>query len=1319
MLNHPLSNSMRLIAAISIVCLVCAFMPPSVSFAESPTSGSLIGYVYNSQRKVVQGATITVVNEETDAMRAVKTNKQGAYCFPDLPPGVYNIKAQKDGYVNSISRFPISIARKNLVTQWNITLSGATVNGKIVDRNGSNLVNASVTVATQDGVISRRAATNHFGNFSINDIPTGSYIITAEWRGEASYGIASIPIVLDKRNVYAPDIELGGAVSEASSPQQARPAAPATEGDRAASLVQAIDPARASNLTELQIRSLPIGGASYMRSFDEFALLAAGVAPPPYTPGVKGPGVGFGIGTAGQFSVNGMRPRSNNFSVDGSDNNDPDLGVRRQGFVALVSQPIESIKDFSISTLLWDAELGRNSGSQVNVVSNYGSNEFHLEAYTFFTDSSLNARNFFDYTGGPSGGKDRFTRGQAGLVFGGPIIRKRTQFFGSFEYDRVSASTEQHFSTPMLEERSLFRSPSPDFGALVEGSVQVFRGASPLGRNILSLYPLPNDVSGPFGPNTFTQILPADGKGYVASFKVAHQVSPDHSLHARYNFTDDRRVLPSISRAINSTLDARTQSQNLSLILYSKLGERLFSEARFSFGRTRLRSLEYPGSPFVFSASSQETLLIDRRRVTRTSETGPIGQLIIEPFSPVGVDAFTFPQSRASNTFQYADSISWTPGTHSVKFGANVRRYQLNSMMDRLYRPLITYSGGQEGSVGGVQTQDPTAPPFEVLSEGSFISGVRLASLGIPSLILQSITAGPPDSNVGLRFTEYHLFINDNWRIRRGLTFDFGLRYEYNTVPREVNDRIEDALRLKGLPSPGLSRFDTPTRTEKFNSAVDAYRRILDGRNSIYAPDHNNFGPHVGFAWTPGASDKTAIRGGFGIYHDTILGAVVSQSRNVFPNEIPISVDPSFLEFDTLRLVNPAFLRIALDAKGNPTSPVSVLKPGSNQFGGAPEDFVAVIGQLFTQNLGGGLAFTLTDKNLRSAYARQWHLTIERELFGEYVLSAAYVGTKGARLLRLLTPNGGLNVMPFLPMASSLNGISFDFPLIFNPLLGASLVPRPEENLGPYQIYDDSANSVYHAFQLEARKRYDHGYTFTASYTWSHAIDDVSDVFPIAGAPILPDDQRNLGFERADANFDIRHRFAASVVWDLPFYRGANSGIGRLLSGWQVAAIVQAHTGQPFTLNLPIDENFDGNLSDRPLYRKDGFIFFNSHGPRRVALAPGLEFNSFSSPDSVFPTFPVKDPAGIIIGPIISVPYEPMGRNVVRADSFINWDFAVNKTFRLRENHYFEFRAEFFNLLNRANFGIPVRVLDAPGFGSAIDTVNPARRIQFAVKYRF
>ncbi len=1322
----------------------------SPAWAQNTISGTIIGVVRDRKSNAtLPAARVKIVNDANGRVRTTISNTQGEYRLPFLPEGSYTITASKETYLPEVlPKFPVQFGQYNTVGSKfhklvvDIRLSRPTLNGQVSNEAGQSLAGAEVVVTNQEASVTRAGLTGQDGGYHISDLPPGYYTIDASWNGES---VASGPILLDREEVWAPAIKFANAVvnEQSQTPQTQDPAATATtgrqasEGEKTASLVRPIDATRSANFSQRQIGSLPLGGATYMRTFDELALLVAGVAPPPYTPGARGPGVGFGVGTAGQFSVNGMRARSNNFSVDGSDNNDADVGVRRQGFVALVPQSIESVDAFSVATLLWDAELGRNAGGQVNAVSKYGVNQLHGQVYGFFNDSRLRARNFFDYTGGVAGGEDPFTRTQAGASIGGPIVKDRTHFFASFERQVVNASTEQHFATPTSAERrfvdlrSLGFSDGDRFGALAFNSPQYFNRVAPLGANVLSLYPLPNFTGGPFGANTFTQVLPADGDGTETSLRVTQQFAESHTFNARYNFTGDERVLPSVNRAIRSTLDSQTRSHNLSLVFDSAIGLTRFNQARFSFGRTRLNFQERPGSPFIFSRSSNEVVSIPQGNFPFTSQTGPVGELLIEPFSPVGAGVFYFPQDRASNTFQYADTFSWTAGQHLVKFGGNVRRYQLNSRLDRLYRPQVVYAGGllAAGQAVSDTTGGACGAPSVTLCftpdanrQAVTISGVQLASLGAASAVLQTITSGPPDSTVGLRFNEYHLFVNDNWRVRPNFTVDYGLRYEYNSVPHSVDKRIERSLVLEDLPALGNSRFNAQDRTNKFNAAVNAYRQILDGRNRIYDQDRNNFGPRFGLAWAPGQDGRTAVRAGYGVYYDAILGAVVTQSRNVFPREIPINVDPSLLQFDVYSLNNPANLKIVRDAQGNFTNPVDLLRTGAcnrfgtcNQFGGTPADFVAMIGLLFQQNApGGGLAFTLTEKRLRTPYAQHWHLTVEREVFDDYFISAAYVGTKGTKLTRLVTPNLGQIVTPFISLASSLNDVqagqtAYPFPVIFNSylnrsLVGGALAPRPNRNLGAYQVYENSAGSSYHALQLEARKRYNRGYQLTAAYTWSHAIDDVSDVFTIAGAPILPQDGRNLRLERGSASFDIRHRFAASLIWDLPFYTGYRSGVGRWLGGWQIAGIFQAQTGQPFTLTLPFDNNFDGALSDRPA-TEAGLISINEHGPRRIALAPNRTFQDYLN-------FTVR---GFSVTPGNGV----VGRNTVRGDGFVNLDLSLNKAFRFTERQALAFRAEFFNALNRANFGLPIRVIGAPGFGSAVETVNPARLVQLALKYSF
>jgi protocatechuate 3,4-dioxygenase beta subunit len=1169
---------------------------------------------------------------------------------------------------------------------------------RITDSTGKGLTDVNITVMDESTEDTYGTMTDRNGDYYITDIPPGTYTIAASKVGFNEARLTGVQIKAALGNTDVPAIKLTETVSSRPKPQDTRP----EESTEQPALINLFGVARSTNFNERQINSLPLGGTTQMRTFDELALLMPGVSPPPDTPGVRGPGIGFGIGTAGKFSVNGMRARSNNFSVDGSDDNDSDVGVRRQGFVTLVPQSLESIKELQVLTLLWDAELGRNFGSQVNAVSRYGWNDYHGQAYGFFTDSRLNARNFFDDTGSASGGKDPFTRTQIGGVIGGPIVRNHLQFFASFEHQSLRASTEQHFSTPTLAERRFLGLPrfriipiSTEFPSNFFFDTDL--GATPLGQNFLSLYPKPNNPNGPYGKNTYSEVLPADGTGTVLSFKLTEQIAEKNILNARYNLTDDSRVLPSVNRAIHSTINSATRTQNLSIILDSNLTSTLFAQTRFSYGRTQLHFSEHSGSPFVFSRES--THIIDNPpfgSVPVPSMTGSIGELIVEPFSPIGVDTTTFPQGRVNNTFQYAGSISWIHGKHSVKFGGDIRRIQLNSRQDRNYRPLVIFGSGllEPGSLAVNSTIRfiPSGEPDQ------FLPGVQLASLGLPSSIFQTISAGTPNSTVGLRFNEISLFFNDSWKARPGLTFDYGVRYEYNTIPHEVNSLIERAIKLENLPRVGQSTINTNARTSAFNAAIDSYRMVLDGRENTYNSDKDNFGPHLGFAWNPQFDGKTMVRGGYGIYYDAVLGAVVSQSRNVFPNEIPIDIDPSFLGFDVFNANLPAFLQIKTDPSGNRLTPIPLIAPGTlNQLGGAPNDFIPLIGEVFRQSLGGGLAFTLPAKKLPTPFAQQWHLTIDRELFRDFLVSAAYVGTKGSKLTRLTTPNLGPNVTPRVPFAQTSRVQPVDIPFVITNLVNLSLAPaRPNPSLGPYQVFENSSKSNYHALQLEVRKRYSHGYAFTAAYTWSHAIDDVSDIFPIAGAPILPQDSSNLSLERASANFDVRHRFATSLIWDLPFYRHSNTGVARWLGGWQIASIFQANTGQPFTLNLSIDANFDGNLTDRPS-TVDGLIFFQGHGPRRVAISQERKITDFF----------VFGQDGLV------------GRNTARGDSFVNWDLAVHKLYQINERQKIELRTEFFNLLNRTNFGLPIRFLDSPGFGASVDTVNPARIIQLVLKYSF
>src|SRR5262249_8169871 len=269
-----------------------------------------------------------------------------------------------------------------------------------------------------------------------------------------------------------------------------------------------------------------------------------------------------------------------NFTVDGSDNNDEDIGVRRQGFVALVPQSAESVQEFQIMTAGFPAEFGRNAGAMVNAVSRAGRKDIHGSLYGLLNRSGWNVENPFNRD------PDSHTE-QYGAVIGGPIRADRLFYFASAEGQSSRGIEQRHFVVPTAGERGLRINggliPIAELGDFFRERNIPY--SSLAGQGVFSLYPLPNNPTGPFGQNTYSQSALSKADGVVTSGRIDSYLSPAHSFAVRYNLTDDKRVLPFTSDAINSTIGTNTRTQNVALFLNSTPA--LFANAlRFSYGRT-------------------------------------------------------------------------------------------------------------------------------------------------------------------------------------------------------------------------------------------------------------------------------------------------------------------------------------------------------------------------------------------------------------------------------------------------------------------------------------------------------------------------------------------------------------------------------------------------------------------------------------------------------------------------------------------------------------------------------------------------------------
>ncbi|MDQ6651884.1 MAG: hypothetical protein M3Y84_03980, partial [Acidobacteriota bacterium] len=1126
-----------------------------------------------------------------------------------------------------------------------------------------------------------------------------------------------------------------------------------------------VDGRRSGSFVEEEVSTLPLGPTTFTRTFDELALLLPGVAPPPQTLGsVAGPGVGSGVGSAGQFAVNGLRSRGNNFTVDGSDNNDEDIGVRRQGFVALVPQPIESIQEYQVITLLAPAQFGRNIGGQVNAVSKSGGNQTHGTLYGFLNSSRLNARNFFDTASGsvvsplrtargqpvlldaqpimvknPSGGADSFTFGQGGFVLGGPLAPDRMFYFLSMEGQLINATKESSFAVPTVEQRgafgtgatAIFRDPLGHRDANGNLIDQVFAfPTTSQGDAIFSFYPFPNNPGGVYGANTFTQVLPASAQGKVVSgkfdgnFRIKER---QQTVTARYNFTEDWRDIPDVGGAIFSTIRSRVRTQNFSFFLNSKVSSpaaanSIFNQVRLSYGRTRLRFQDLRDQTFLRSSDSlpSEPFLLNAplilnstlpRAITnidfgpnlgpvlyttdpsapRTEAAlGVVGQINIAGFSAVGVDVFNFPQRRVDNTYQVADALTYRARSHTLAFGVDTRRTELNSELPRNSRPLITFNG---------------APEIDFTPRGTFVYSSRFirpetfAAASAASGFSETLARGG-ESSINLRFYQLDFFAQDEWRVRENLSISYGLRYEYNTPPRELNRKIENTFNDPSLSvAPGLRTF-------------------IAGRTRIFDPDRNNFAPRVGIGWSPrlfGPDRTTVFRGGYGIFYDQILGAVVSQSRNVYPTYLTIDLAGGFanLRFipgnnrfgDSCQLadrcpfefINPqlaTLFGVPLVSPGtlntlNPAITFAQVANIVNLVGGGPVPAVS------------GFGVTLPARKLQMPLAHHYGFSFEQQLRPNLVVSAAYVGTLGRNLLRFTTPNLGRNAL-LAPLAFStlLSAEPMFFGLALPP--GARITPqgniaggRPVSTVGAVTQFETTATSRYHSLQLQARGRFHRSLQYQLAYTLSKATDDVSDVFDLAGASSLPQDAFNLAAERGPANFDARHRLAYNFIYTFGRFADHSHAFRALFGGFEIAGTGQFQTGQPFTVNSIFDVNLDGNLTDR-LDNTGGIV--TTGDPRQpLRLTTTNTLSMFA---------PVGQDGRT-------------GRNTFRAGNLLDLNLALIKNFAIASSQKVTLRVDIFNFLNRANFGIPVRFLEAPGFGRATDTVTPARRIQFALKYSF
>jgi hypothetical protein len=465
-----------------------------------------------------------------------------------------------------------------------------------------------------------------------------------------------------------------------------------------------------------------------------------------------------------------------------------------------------------------------------------------------------------------------------------------------------------------------------------------------------------------------------------------------------------------------------------------------------------------------------------------------------------------------------------------------------------------------------------------------------------------------------------------------------GIRYELNTVVSS--------------PVNGLTNYST---------ALGLFTPGLNSNAPLYKPDYKDIAPRLGFAWSATADGRTVVRGGYGWYYDNIV-QFVAPSLN-------------------LNLPGPAVSTFSLAPK----------VPGG-------------LGNVFaTQYLSAlpGNSSPAYDQNIRTPYAQNFNLNIQREIGHDMIISIGYVGSKGTRLVRQSDINQPIFIPGTNAQGQPLSTVSNE--LLRRPTQLEHLTQQP---IGAINMVQTAASSMYHSFEATFSKRFSHGLTALASYTYAKSIDDATDPLGYTGGLGGPQDANDPSAERALSIFDMRDRFTAGVTYDLPFHGN------RWTEGWQLNTIITLQTGQPFTPVLGLDTALTGNTAVRPNYVPGAILDNNGV----------LSFN---------PSLPVQAGTGIPLA-LIPAPghFGTLGRDTFTGPGYRNVDIAAHKEMRLSERLRVQGRFEIFNILNTVNLGLPDRILSDPQFGISTKTQDVAggspgiggggpRVMQLAVKFLF
>jgi hypothetical protein len=1190
--------------------------------------------------------------------------------------------------------------------------------GTVSDKAGAVIPGATVRINSQATGLSRESKTDDSGHYLIPLLPVSFYTIRVEAQGFGPIEQKELRLQIDEQR------ELNFTLQPAS-------VSTAVEVNATEVAVETSTPALGQVITAEEVADLPLNG----RNFVQLATLTPGTTQSTNPNSFFTSAASSEAATRGAFSlsVGGSREQSTDWLLDGNDNNQLD-----EGGIGIFSA-LDDIQEFKVLTYNYSAEYGERAGPTVLVTTKSGSNQFHGSVFEFFRNTKLDAKSYFATS------TEKFNLNQFGGSFGGPIKKDKTFFFVDYQakmqrrgvpftgfvpttgmttpdangnYDFSGAPTlagggflNNPFGGEPFQCQPGTSTPEPvlsDGSQTTGDNCNIVPAAvvNPVGAKVLQLYPAPN--ANATGFNYINEPVRRTNEG-TADIRVDHNFSSKDSLFARFSYDQATNFIPGGSPSwteqnafgSNQFIDnhgrnavvSETHVFSATTINQVTVGfNRIFNHIlSFGTGTCEAANIGIPGADLGSKCDSITGYPASLNQSNKDCISCGMTSFLMANYFAIGDRGFA-PYQGGTNVYSISDTLDLIRGKHNIRFGGTFRASQMN----------VRNNAFQDGFV--VENAALT---------GDDAADLLLGSTGVFAAHDQTFLGG----TTGRRWKLFRPFVQDDWRVTNDLTVNLGVAWALATPTTEVQNRQAnfDIQTLKWYVPKG-----SPTLADCGALCVPT-----DGRAGIQF-DKTAVEPRIGLSWRVLGSNKTVVRAGYGILHDSSWN---QGGQGLWENP------PYFAEVDPCPSdfclgFNSAFGSLSGGFLVDPSTPSSTPVAGGAVLSG-PVNPANYSGTIQSMN-----------RNFRQGLVQQFNLNVERTLPGNVVFTAGYAGTRSSRILVGQSNENLTSPSACQPTATDVSGNTQANPLFGVYTVGCGFPSWPYAL--PFQAVSAN-NSVgrarYDSLQVKAEtKSSRHGLYALLGYTWSRTFDsgmpDGLGTNPGAIYYPLP------GSSKLDwglSQLNLNDNFTASVLYDLPFGKGKHFGsswsgaTNAVFGNWQVDVIEHAASGFPLFVVDSADESgvffsYNGGTFQRPNQVGDP----NKAGP--VAANPGCTapsrihtiqnwFNPCAFAQNTLVTFNGGTPQEFSVGELGTAARAP-----AYGPRFVNTDFSIIKDFPLlfREGTNLQFRAEFFNLFNHPQFymggsgGSGEQDINAPStFGVINNTVNNARLIQFALKLNF